>query len=97
MVWAISEGRKAAACVDQRYLAGDWKGAADLQKRLSPPAEAVTSLFGIPGLKFAMSLMGFFGGEARLPLLPLKDDQRAKLTSILRAAGVLDAAEHSQH
>jgi len=33
-------------------------------------AEAVTGGFGIPGLKYAMSLMGYFGGEARLPLLP---------------------------
>jgi 4-hydroxy-2-oxoglutarate aldolase len=76
----------------EAFRAGDWKTAAELQQRLSPPAEAVTSLFGIPGLKYAMTLMGFFGGEARLPLLPLKEDQRAKLTSIFREAGVLKAA-----
>jgi len=35
--------------------------------------------------------MGFFGGEPRLPLLPLKDDQRARLKSIFQAAGVLDS------
>ncbi len=82
--------------IHEAFRAGDWKGAAELQKRLTPPAEAVTAVFGIPGLKFAMSLMGFFGGEARLPLLPLKDDQRAKLKATFQAAGVLAAKEHSQ-
>jgi 4-hydroxy-2-oxoglutarate aldolase len=81
--------------VYETFRTGDWKAAAELQQRLSPPAEAVTSLFGIPGLKYAMTLMGFFGGEARLPLLPLKEEQRTRLTSIFRAAGVLEAAQNS--
>jgi 4-hydroxy-2-oxoglutarate aldolase len=79
----------------EAFRAGDWRCAAELQQRLTPPAEAVTSLFGIPGLKYAMTLMGFFGGEARLPLLPLKDDQKSKLKSIFQAAGVLEATQHS--
>jgi 4-hydroxy-2-oxoglutarate aldolase len=79
------------------YSSGDWKAAAELQARLTPPAEAVTAVFGIPGLKYAMTLMGFYGGEARLPLLPLKADQRTRLESILRAAGVLDAMQKSQN
>ena len=78
------------------YRTGDWKAAAKLQARLTPPAEAVTSGFGIPGLKYAMTLMGFFGGEARLPLLPLKEDQRTRLAAILRTAGALEATQHSQ-
>ncbi len=81
----------------EMFRAGDWQGAAELQRRLTPPAEAVTGLFGVPGLKYAMSLMGFFGGEARLPLLPLKEDQKIKLRSILQTAGVLETAQHSQH
>ncbi len=76
----------------EAFRCEDWKRAAELQKRLTPPAEAVTAHFGIPGLKHAMTLMGFFGGEARLPLLPLKEEQRSKLASILRAAGALEAA-----
>lgn len=76
----------------ETFRAGDWKKAAELQCRLTPPAEAVTGLFGIPGLKYAMSLMGYFGGEARLPLLPLTEDQRAKLKSIFQTAGVLEAS-----
>lgn len=80
----------------EAFRAGDWKSAAELQKRLTPPAEAVTSVFGVPGLKYAMTLMGFYGGEARLPLLPLKDDQRAKLKAIFQSADLLVSKEHSQ-
>jgi 4-hydroxy-2-oxoglutarate aldolase len=81
----------------ETFSAGDWKAAAELQRRLTPPAEAVTGMFGIPGLKYGMSLMGFFGGEARLPLLPLKEEQRTKIAAIFRAAGVLETLEQSQH
>jgi 4-hydroxy-2-oxoglutarate aldolase len=84
-----------AAKIHESFRAGRWQEAAELQRRLTPPAEAVTAMFGIPGLKYAMSLMGFYGGEARLPLLPLKEDQRAKIRSIFEAAGVLAAAENS--
>jgi 4-hydroxy-2-oxoglutarate aldolase len=83
-----------ASSIYEAFSAGNWQVAAERQKRMSPPAEAVTSTFGIPGLKYGMTLMGYFGGEARLPLLPLKDDQRAKLKSIFQAAGVLEAREH---
>jgi 4-hydroxy-2-oxoglutarate aldolase len=81
----------------ESYRSGDWQAAAALQRRLTPPAEAVTALFGVPGLKYGMSLMGFFGGEARLPLLPLKEEQRAKISEIFQAAGVLEALENTQH
>ncbi len=79
----------------ETFRGGDWQSAADLQRRVTPPAEAVTGLFGVPGLKYAMSLMGFFGGEARLPLLPMTDSQRAQLASIFQAAGVLEATAQS--
>lgn len=74
------------------FRAGDWKRAAALQSLLSPPAAAVTTQFGVPGLKVAMDLMGFFGGEPRLPLIRLNDSQRKTVKSIFQAAGALEAA-----
>jgi 4-hydroxy-2-oxoglutarate aldolase len=71
------------------FRAGDWKLAAELQERLAPPAAAVTTQYGIAGLKAAMDLMGYTGGQPRLPLLPLAGDQRATLRGIFRTAGVL--------
>ncbi len=76
--------------VHQAFFAGDWNKAAELQARLSPPAAAVTTVYGIPGLKHAMTLMGYYGGEPRLPLLPLSDGQKAELKAIFDAAGVLE-------
>jgi 4-hydroxy-2-oxoglutarate aldolase len=73
------------------FASGHWKLAAELQERLSPPAAAVTTMFGVPGLKAAMNLTGFHGGEPRLPLLPLGSREREVLCSIFRAAGVCEA------
>ena len=39
-----------------------------LQSRLTPLAKAVTTKYGIGGLKMAMDLAGYFGGNPRLPL-----------------------------
>jgi len=76
----------------EAYRSGDWKNAAALQRALSPPAAAVTTQYGIPGLKVAMDLMGFHGGEPRLPLIRLNDAQRSTLKSIFQAAGAFQAA-----
>ena len=53
-----------------------WKeGDAELarlkQERISKAAQRVGSELGIPGLKYAMDCNGYYGGPARLPLLPL--------------------------
>jgi 4-hydroxy-2-oxoglutarate aldolase len=77
------------AALYEAFAAGDWKHSAELQDRLSPPAAAVTTIYGVPGLKVAMDLVGFFGGAPRLPLLPLDEKQRAAVAAIFREAGVL--------
>jgi dihydrodipicolinate synthase/N-acetylneuraminate lyase len=38
---------------------------------------------GIPGLKYGMDLNGYFGGPARLPLLPLTADLKAEVEQLL--------------
>jgi 4-hydroxy-2-oxoglutarate aldolase len=50
------------------YVEGKYKEALELQNRLSPIAIAVTSTYGIGGLKKVMDLLGYFGGEPRPPL-----------------------------
>jgi 4-hydroxy-2-oxoglutarate aldolase len=49
----------------------------------------VTAKFGIPGLKAAMDLIGMYGGPVRPPLLPLEQQEKDELKSILREAGIL--------
>jgi 4-hydroxy-2-oxoglutarate aldolase len=54
----------------QHVLAGRHSAARALQQELTPLARLVTSTHGVPGLKAAMDLAGYTGGEARAPLGP---------------------------
>jgi 4-hydroxy-2-oxoglutarate aldolase len=58
---------------------GDAELAALKQARIVQAAQRVGSDFGIPGLKYAMDLNGYFGGASRLPLLPLTGDVKAEI------------------
>ena len=62
-------------CVDLYDLvqAGRRDEARDLQRRLTPLAGLVTSRHGVPGLKAAVSLLGFTGGDPCPPLRPAGD------------------------
>jgi 4-hydroxy-2-oxoglutarate aldolase len=46
------------------------EAALDWQNRIGRPAALVTSKYGVPGLKYAMDLAGYYGGPPRLPLIP---------------------------
>ena len=50
---------------------GDSELARLKQERVAKATARVSTELGIPGLKYAMDLNGYFGGLARLPLLPL--------------------------
>jgi 4-hydroxy-2-oxoglutarate aldolase len=45
--------------------------AMDWQNRIGKAAALVTTKYGIPGLKHAMDLAGYYGGPPRLPLTVL--------------------------
>ena len=49
----------------------------DWQKRIGRPAALVTTKYGVPGLKYAMDLNGYYGGPPRLPLsIPTAEAKR---------------------
>jgi 4-hydroxy-2-oxoglutarate aldolase len=77
--------------VYETFRSGDWEKAARLQDRLAPVAAAVTTGFGVPGLKYAMDLAGYKGGAPRLPLLPLNEKQKVAVASMFRDSGYLGA------
>ena len=64
---------------------GDHARARALQQRLLEPTVAVTSRFGIAGLKFAMEVRGYAGGLPRAPLQSVDAAAKAELTRIFRA------------
>lgn len=80
-------------CLDlyRLFQAGQWAGAAALQRQCIPLNSAVTARFGIAGLKAAMDMLGYYGGPVRAPLLDLGNDDRQVLRDILVRSRVLGA------
>jgi 4-hydroxy-2-oxoglutarate aldolase len=74
-----------------RFDKGELARAKEVQLRLIAPNAAVTSQFGIAGLKAAVDLIGMYGGPVRSPLLPLEPRQHEELKSILARAGLIPA------
>ena len=62
---------------------GDKELAQLKQQRIVEPATRVASQLGIPALKYALDLNGYYGGPPRLPLLPLTADQRAEVEKVM--------------
>jgi 4-hydroxy-2-oxoglutarate aldolase len=59
--------------------AGKHDEARALQQRLTPLANAVTSGYSIAGLKVAMDIAGYVGGDVRRPLRPARPEAREVL------------------
>jgi 4-hydroxy-2-oxoglutarate aldolase len=70
----------------EAFAAGDHARARLLQQALTPLATAVTTAWGVAGLKSAMDLAGLRGGAVRAPLLPLPDSAREEIRLRLEQA-----------
>ena len=68
----------------EAFRRGEHDRARALQERLREPAAAVTTRFGIAGLKYAMELGGYAGGPPRPPLLPLDAAAKAEIERLFR-------------
>ena len=71
------------------YKDGSHAEAKELQMRLIEPTIAVTSRYGVPGLKAAMELTGYYGGRSRLPLLPVTSAEIEEIKNIFTNAGFI--------
>lgn len=59
------------------------EAAQDLQRRLAPAISALAE-HGVPGLKYAMDLNGYYGGPPRLPLLPPSAEAKGEIEAAFR-------------
>lgn len=77
-------------CVEimERFEAGDLEGARRMQLALLPLNAAVTSRFGIGGMKAAMEMVGFRAGLPRPPILPASAETRREIAGILAKLGL---------
>jgi len=70
-IWEAHRTRESAAALD-------W------QNRIARPAQLVTVKYGVPGLKHAVDLNGYYGGPPRLPLTVLKPEQQRDIEEAFR-------------
>jgi 4-hydroxy-2-oxoglutarate aldolase len=62
---------------------GDQALARDKQERVKLAAQRVVGELGVPGVKYAMDLNGYYGGPSRLPFLPLSGEQKAEIEKLM--------------
>ena len=85
-------------CVEifQLFQQGEIEHAEQLQSKLTPFAAAVTTRFGIGGLKAALDRSGYVGGIVRTPLAAPNEEQCAEILELLnevKALQVLGAGD----
>jgi 4-hydroxy-2-oxoglutarate aldolase len=74
--------------------AGRHAEALALQRALTPLARAVTTTWGVPGLKAAMTLAGYRGGAPRSPLRPVPPEVAGELERMLAALAAAAGDTH---
>jgi 4-hydroxy-2-oxoglutarate aldolase len=57
--------------------------AREKQDRVKLAAQRVAGELGVPGVKYAMDLNGYYGGPSRLPFLPLSGVQKAEIEKLI--------------
>jgi 4-hydroxy-2-oxoglutarate aldolase len=62
---------------------GDHELAHTKQERIANASQKVVGEFGIPGVKYAMDFNGYYGGAARLPLLPLTMEMKNEVECLM--------------
>jgi len=79
-------------CVEiyRAFKAGNEERSAMLQSKLTPLAAAVTTRFGIGGLKAALDLAGYRGGNVRAPLRAPDETARNEIRQLLQAVRALN-------
>lgn len=71
------------------FQAGRLDEARQVQLSLVELNSAVTTRYGVPGLKYAMEQVGFYGGPPRLPLLRIDVEAQSVIDVLLEEAGLV--------
>ncbi|RIV17129.1 4-hydroxy-tetrahydrodipicolinate synthase [Alicyclobacillaceae bacterium I2511] len=69
--------------IQELFQAGKLEEAKNIQLRLLESNEALTTKWGIAGVKGALDIIGYFGGDPRPPLQPLGEMEKEELKRIL--------------
>ncbi|MDE3195456.1 MAG: dihydrodipicolinate synthase family protein [Acidobacteriota bacterium] len=74
----------AAIAIWEAFRTREEEAGIDWQGRIAHPSILVTDLYGVPGLKHAMDLNGYYGGPPRLPFSPVSTAARAEIEDAFR-------------
>ncbi len=89
-ILALADAAPEPCAKAYRWLsAGKRQEAVELQNDLFNLNKTLTQTLGIPGIKYAMDLRGYYGGPVRSPLLPLHIRGKEEAEACLRKAGLL--------
>jgi 4-hydroxy-2-oxoglutarate aldolase len=91
LVFGAAGGVLALACflpeaaneIYQAVRAGDIARASRLQFSILHASRKIAGELGPPGVKYAMDCVGYQGGHPRLPLLPLTEEQKKTVETVL--------------
>ena len=72
--------------LNQLFVDGKIDEAAKLDEYLRALSSNAAGKSGVAGVKAAMDVVGYFGGDPRLPVPPLGDQQKAELKDVLLKA-----------
>ena len=72
-------------CVEivEAHAKGDASRAAATQQTLGHASDEIPGKYGIAGLKYAMDLLGYYGGLPRSPILPVSDAAKRAIEAAL--------------
>lgn len=78
-------------CVEilRLFNAGLYEKARLLYFKIEPLAKVLISTYGIAGIKAALNLLGYYGGQPRKPLLPLDQELVEKVRKLLEEVELL--------
>jgi 4-hydroxy-2-oxoglutarate aldolase len=69
------------------FKQGKYEGAKELHFRLVRLNNSISGAWGVAGVKAAMDIVGFKGGQPRHPLQPLDDSAKKEIAERIRAEG----------
>lgn len=70
-------------------IAKKYEEAFSLNEKIIQTNKSVSGTGGVAAVKYAMDLAGLYGGNARLPLLPLNDDVKKKIEDFLKKENLI--------
>jgi 4-hydroxy-2-oxoglutarate aldolase len=68
----------------QLFITKKYEEAEKLSNFLITLSDNTVGRFSVPGVKFGMKYRGLFGGQPRLPLLPLKPEEKKQITEYFK-------------